>query len=255
MEEIRTSLQNLDNAVILDLLTKAALNHPEVRASIQGAVDAKRREESERVLNFDGLSKSVWYEINIRHKRLRDSQQYEMAGDVYWEVMNAIERIEKSCGPLASADTRFNGLSTLRKIGKTICLSGDGSTIGREVRKDFQGESALERAMLQIVQGMGIEERWDVRGDDETDESLWPKLLELKELADPYCVMEGLQGVLDALESGYDEVSYEPSLPTSDSEDYEEEEEEERSSKRRKQSPSPEQTTFWVDPPPRFLVE
>lgn len=120
------------------------------------------------------------------------------------------------------------------------------------MRKDFQGESVLEGAMLQIVQGMGNEEKWDVRGDDETDESLWPKLLELKELADPYCVMEGLQGVLDALESGYHEVSYEPSPPTSDSEDYEEEEE--RSSKR-KQSPSPEQTTFWVDPPPRFLVE
>ncbi|BCS28738.1 uncharacterized protein APUU_70308A [Aspergillus puulaauensis] len=124
---------------------------------------------------------------------------------------SSIGRIEKSCGPLANAQTRYNGLSTLRKIGKTICLSEN--TMGREVRKDFKRESELDSVMLQIVQGMGNEERWKVRGDKETDESLWPKLLELKELADPYCVMEGLQGVLDALESGYHEVSHEPNPP------------------------------------------
>lgn len=99
----------------------------------------------------------------------------------------------------------------LRKIGKTICLSGDGNTIGREVRKDFQGQSLLEEAMLQIVQGMESEEKGDIRADEGTDESLWPKLLELQKLADDYCVMEGLQSVLDALDKGYYESFYKPS--------------------------------------------
>lgn len=248
IEEIRSSLQNLDNAVILDLLANAALKHPEVKFSIQAAIDTKRSEESKRVLNFDGLSKSVWYKINIQYKRLRDSQQYEMAGDVYRDVVDAIERIQKTCGPFASAETRYNGLSVLRKIGKTICLSGDGNTIGREVRDDFGWNSALEDAMLAIAQIMDEEERCGIREDEETGESLWPKLLELKELADDYCIMEGLQGVLDALEEGYHEACYEPSMPSSDSEDYESDEE--RSSKRKKQSPSLEQVTFQVDLPP-----
>lgn len=93
--------------------------------------------------------------------------------------------------------------------------------------------------MLEIVQGME-NEKCDIRADEGTDESLWPKLLELQKLADDYCVMEGLQSVLDALDEGYYKSFYKQSRRlASDGEDREIY----RGSKKRKQSPSSEQTT------------
>lgn len=103
--------------------------------------------------------------------------------------------------PFANPKTRFNGLSVLRKIGKTIALSSN-DTLGNEVQKQFQYDSSLEDGMFKIVSSMKPEERQTIRQDETSEEALWPKLHELQELGADYCIFGGLGKVLDLLDGG-----------------------------------------------------
>ncbi|KAL4782676.1 hypothetical protein BJX76DRAFT_349216 [Aspergillus varians] len=241
MDQILPLLPSLDQKTILALLTQAAESHADVRASISTAIAAKRDREASRVINFNWMSGSVWREINVAHSHLRGSKQYNVSGEVYDHVVDTIESIRKQCGPFASAGTRFNGLSVLRKIGKTICLSGN-DVVGHRVQNLFQGESLLDEAMLGIVSAMKPEERIVIREDESSSEALWPKLVELEELSKEYCVFDGLHKVLEALEGDYEEEGDYPEDDDDDDDDSDEYEEEDENNQ-------PEQVTFWVPAP------
>lgn len=105
----------------------------------------------------------------------------------------------KNPGANASAGTRYNGLSVLRKIGKTIYLSSN-DTLDHEVQKHFGFSDVLGDAMLVIIGAMTPEERLDIRQNESSSEALWPKLVELHELAQDQCVFSRLEEVLDLLE-------------------------------------------------------
>lgn len=97
------------------------------------------------------------------------------------EILSAVQAIVDRCGPLASPDTRYNGLSVLPKIGKTIALSTN--TIGREIRQCFDRDPSHEEGILGILYKMDLYELQDIGNDEETSEGLWPKLLDLEQLA------------------------------------------------------------------------
>jgi len=65
---------------------------------------------------------------------MRGGAQYDKSFEVAMDIVDIIETITKQCGPIASPQTRLNGLSVLRKIGKTIALSSN-DVIGHEVQK------------------------------------------------------------------------------------------------------------------------
>ncbi|EKV07893.1 hypothetical protein PDIG_61260 [Penicillium digitatum PHI26] len=46
--------------------------------------------------------------------------QYDVSFEDAQDVVDTIKSITKQCRPFANPQTRFNGLSVLRKIGKTI---------------------------------------------------------------------------------------------------------------------------------------
>ncbi|KAL2784474.1 hypothetical protein BJX66DRAFT_343995 [Aspergillus keveii] len=193
MDELRPLIPSLGPEKILALLTQAAESTPSVRTLIQTAITAKRLEESRRVINFDWHSKSIWKEINITYSRLNGSRQYEASGDVYHSVCDSITSIVKQCGPLANPATRYNGLSVLRKIAKTICLSAT-DVVGHEVQKQFQWANPLDEGMVSILEAMTLQERRAVREDE-----LYEKFSELVRLSVPICILPGLDGVLELL--------------------------------------------------------
>ncbi|KAL4887675.1 hypothetical protein BJY04DRAFT_212703 [Aspergillus karnatakaensis] len=172
----------------MDLLAYAARKHADVGARLQSAISAKQEEESRRVINFDCESKNVWREVSVEYNKLSCSKQYDAAFDVISSVKASINSIVKQCGPLVNPRTRYNGLSVLRKIGETICLSN--SVIGSEMRKEFGRNPALVVGMAAIIGAMKPEEREAIRRDESSEEALWPKLLELEKLAEDYCVFE-----------------------------------------------------------------
>ncbi|KAJ5337757.1 hypothetical protein N7452_004485 [Penicillium brevicompactum] len=185
------------------LLTLAAQNYPGVMAMLNDAVIAMRERERSSVVNFDSYSSSVWREINITYKSMRGAAQYEQSFEVASDVAHDINAIAKQCGPNVNPQTRLNGLSVLRKIGKTVCLSS-GDVIAREVRNSYGVSSALVNGMRNIVQSMGEDEVQSIK--DQTDqEVLYPKLVELHELAGSYGIFNGLGEVIAMLEDEYDE--------------------------------------------------
>lgn len=230
MDEIRQLLPSLGGPAILNLLTQAAETHPDVRANISSAITKKREAEARRVINFDYYSKDIWKEINVNYSSMSGSKQYNKAGDVLGYIRTCVERIVGQCGPFSSPGTRYNGLSVLRKIGKTICLSST-DVLGHEVQKDFQWDGCLDEGMKAIVQEMAPGERAAIVEDESHPEALWPKLLELQGFAEEYCILEGLGGVLEMLEGedydeeeGYDEEEEEEEEESSGEEEADEEE-------------------------------
>ncbi|KAJ5534663.1 hypothetical protein N7527_000917 [Penicillium freii] len=198
-EEISHQIQHLNRQTVTDILTQAAQIHPDVMSMVEDAIRIIREKERNRVINFDHYSSSVWKSINITYRSMRGGAQYDVSFEVAQDVVDTIKSIAKQCGPFTNPQTRFNGLSVLRKIGKTIALSSN-DTVGHEVQKRFQWDASLVEGMLEILDSMTADEILEIREDEASPDSLWPKLQELEELANDYCIHPGLEAVLGRLD-------------------------------------------------------
>ncbi|KAJ5406672.1 hypothetical protein N7465_007956 [Penicillium sp. CMV-2018d] len=188
-EVISQQIQHLNRQTVRDILTQAAQIHPDVMSMVDDAIRIIREKEQNRVINFDHYSSSVWKSINITYRSMRGGAQYDVSFEVAQDV----------CGPFTNPQTRFNGLSVLRKIGKTIALSSN-DTVGHEVQKRFQWDASLVEGMLEILDSMTADEILEIREDEASPDSLWPKLQELEALANDYCIHPGLEAVLGRLD-------------------------------------------------------
>ena len=179
-------VNSLDPKGIANLLIKAAETHPNIASLVQREVDRIAAAERTKVLDFDYLSKSAWKTLNVTYDRLKDSHAFEMAGEAAASIEGCIKTIRTGCPKTASFGTKENALETLRKIGKSICLST--GVVPREIRK-YNGQ--LVPTMLGIAESLTDEEMERLRPwcDD--------KLVELQELAHGYCIFEDLYEVID----------------------------------------------------------
>ncbi|KAJ5767507.1 hypothetical protein N7533_000090 [Penicillium manginii] len=213
---------------LLELLRNASMKHPDVNATVTSAIQSAQEERRKHVIDFDHYSKSIWKTINVTYRSRKGSKQYEVAFDVAGDISSTISRIAEQCTEFPSPGNRRSGLETLRKIGKTICLSSNG-TLGHEVQKEFQSDPCLENAMYDIVSEMSPEERDNIVNDLMGPESLFTKLNELKKLAEGYCIFEGLGNVLDLIQGveGEDESEGEEEEDDEDEDEDEDENEDE----------------------------
>lgn len=101
--------------------------------------------------------------MNVTYGRLSGYKQTDMTSNMHDEILSVVQAIVDRCGPLASPDTRYNGLSVLRKMGKTIALSTN--TIGRKIRQCFDRDLSHEEGMLGILYKMDLCELEDIRND------------------------------------------------------------------------------------------
>ena len=194
---IRENIRLLQQQQINDILTKAAESHQDVADMVSDAVNELRRKEETRVINFDFYSKDVWKSLNITHKRLKSSMQFEVSFDVVNEITDAVDTIVERCTSFASPQTRLNGITVLRKIGKSTCLA-PMDTLGAEVTKQITNgnQSFLADGMLDITRAMPLQERKALVEDKSTPDAFWPKLIEL----DEYGLFTNLQEVMDLLQ-------------------------------------------------------
>lgn len=187
---------------VQDFLTVAAAQHPDIAVLILNENKNLIAAQRARVIDFDHYSKLAWKVINVTYRGLSGSKQYERSFEATSEVMGYIEAIRENSTIHASYDTKKNALETLRKIGKTICLSG--GTIGHEVRMQFQGEDCLEGTMLAIAASMTLEERARV-----LTQEFESKLEELEGLANDQFLFEKLKdvrGILSGEQESEDEI-------------------------------------------------
>ena len=180
---------SLDSKTISQLLIAAARIYPDVAFLVQQETDRIAAAERAKVLNFDHLSKSVWKTLNVTYERLSGSHAFEMSGHAQNDIDDCIEKIRTSCPKTASFKTKENALETLRKIGKSICLSI--GVVGREIRKSCGCQTTLISTILGIAESLADEEIEILRPwcDD--------KLVELQGIANGHCIFEDLDEVID----------------------------------------------------------
>ncbi|MCJ1360389.1 MAG: hypothetical protein MMC33_010394 [Icmadophila ericetorum] len=210
-------LKTLSQPTIKQILIQAARDHPDVAQSIRSYHEHVVAAERAKVIDFDRNSKEAWKAINVTYAKLSGSHQYDRAFDAYTTVRECIDEIAKQCTANASFGTNKSVLETLRKIGKSICLSNN--TVASEVRKSFRSETKLPGTMLKIVKSMSAaEKRAMLEGDGWGD-----KLKELVKLAKSYVIFEDLEADIVDLVDDEDETG------DSGGNDEEEEELDERS--------------------------
>ncbi|CAI7586896.1 unnamed protein product [Penicillium glandicola] len=197
-DEISQRIEQLDAHTIATVLTQAAQIHPEVMSMVDDAIRVIREREQNHIVGFDHHSKSIWKMINVTHRSERD--------DVADHIFDTIKSIVDQCGPHTHPQTRFNGLSALCKIGKTIVLSSD-SLMSEEVQNQFADDMSLMSGMLDIASRMTMDEMREIRENESSPEALWPRLQELKELSQKEDIDLGIDQVLEELE--YDVFGYE----------------------------------------------
>ena len=211
---------SLDPKTISQLLIAAAKIYPNVAFLVQQEVDRIAAAERAKVLDFDYLSKSVWKTLNVTYERLRDSHAFEMSGHAQNEIEDCIESIRRRCPKTASFKTKENALETLRKIGKSICLSI--GVVGREIRKSCGRHTTWISTILGIAESLTDEEIDMLRPwcDD--------KLVELQRIANDCCIFEDLGEVIDlwgedreAEHEGSSDTNEEAESPSGDASDEE----------------------------------
>jgi len=69
--------------------------------------------------------------MNVICGRLSGCKQTDMTFNMNDQILSAVRAIVEGCGPFAGPNTRYNGLSALRKIGKTMALSVIGLVVSR----------------------------------------------------------------------------------------------------------------------------
>jgi hypothetical protein len=202
-------LYDHNSALIKSLLFQYASLRPDIAEILRYNYDSTVGRERACVINFDHYSKQVWHDINSNYSDLSGSKQYEMSWEVFGQTCETITNIAAAAAGAASFGTRRSALETLRKIGKTICLSSN-DTLGHEVQKQFNSCSDSEDAMLAILEHMTeAERRAMMAGDDGRGHSFLNQLLELQSLADDNCVFPNLKDVIAELKNEYDETETE----------------------------------------------
>ncbi|KAF2662257.1 hypothetical protein K491DRAFT_773373 [Lophiostoma macrostomum CBS 122681] len=189
-----------DGQSVRALLLLAAQKDTQIAASIKLRYEVIALRRRTRILNFDHNSKDVWYTLNKKYRSLSGSKACDIAGEVFHEICDIIREIgDEASAAQTSFGTKQSGLETLRKIGKTICLSSN-DTLRHEVQEQFSHcETCLEDAMESIVGRMTANERDTMCQVDDGRSTFLEKLRELQELGDAHCVFDRLGRVVHAL--------------------------------------------------------
>lgn len=146
---------------------------------------------------FNHVSQRV--EDNL-DQRLRGVEARDAALQVFGEINEAIESVRSSVTVDSSYGTKCNALHALMQIGRNILNSCHD--LGDEVRKQFQNDSCLEAAMIDVIEVMFEAEKMHLRGYEKQDSPTVWDLSELDEDAADLHIFEKLSDVIELLCGG-----------------------------------------------------
>ncbi|KAI1312933.1 hypothetical protein F5Y03DRAFT_339760 [Xylaria venustula] len=190
-------VSQLDNNTVRNILTELAAVAPSAQAAVTSSYQHQKKIARERIINFSSHSVHVWHVLNTsEYTKGRGSKQFEASFDTCSDVVGYFETIGKQTKNESSYGTKLSALETLRKIAKTILLTGD--VLGHEVRKEFQHESCLVDIMVRIVRSMTPDEQRRAGASTDAKDSLESKVRWVCDEAESYC-LEGFYGLRDVL--------------------------------------------------------
>ncbi|PWY88192.1 hypothetical protein BO70DRAFT_359664 [Aspergillus heteromorphus CBS 117.55] len=194
---IREHVDEVDEETLARIVVHAATVHPDIYALLGREVMKLRHEIANRIIDFPWQSGHVWRQMNSGEDGYSSWRDSKRAEEIVEDIQGIVSDIVDECGPYVHPQTRYNGLAVLRKMAKSIALASN--SVAREIQDTFSWDPFLEEAMLSIVSAMPISER-QVVCEHGGEKGLWPKLEELKNIANNHDVFERLWEVTDLLE-------------------------------------------------------
>ncbi|KAF2642393.1 hypothetical protein P280DRAFT_540217 [Massarina eburnea CBS 473.64] len=201
LEEYINVLDAADGGALLKrMMLQLAISDPYTSEFVRKNYDNVLAREQARIIDFDHYSKSIWHTLNSNYRLMGSSNAYDISFKVQDDISEDIRSIGDDAGKKhASFGTKRSGLETLRKVGKTICLSSN-NTLGHEVQKQFHlGNTCLEDAMLAIVEAMSEDEKGRMCQIHDGRSTFLEKMEELDHLGDCYHVFGRLNDVITLL--------------------------------------------------------
>ncbi|KAL9066157.1 MAG: hypothetical protein Q9161_007750 [Pseudevernia consocians] len=163
-DEYRGIIITFDPNTLRDLLLTAATNSSQVAAQVVARRNDIVNTENRRVIDFNHFSKSVWHAMT-QGEGSSGSRQYDLGLEVSVTIEEIFAKIKRQTPSHSSFDTKKSALVTLRKIAKTIVLSGK-DRMGHEVISQLlQAGKPLDKAMEYVVDGMSEGEKVKMRSD------------------------------------------------------------------------------------------
>lgn len=147
--------------VLRELLGAAAPSHAPVAAMVASKQKEIVAAERAKVHNFDGHSKSIW-RVLAAGDRVSGSKAYDASTDALTSIEGSISIILENTPAHASFGTNKSALLTLRKMGKSIALSGPNA-MAHKIDQSLTDGEPLENAMLNIVNNMDEDEKRRMR--------------------------------------------------------------------------------------------
>lgn len=192
--DYRKIIATFDEGTLRDLLLSAATSSSQVAAQVVSRRDDLVNAENTTVIDFDHFSKIVWHAM-AQGGGSSGSKQYHLGLEASVTIQETVAKIKEQTPSHSSFGTKKSALVTLRKIAKTVVLSGN-DMMGHEVINQLhQDGEPLDKAMHYIVDGMSEDERDKMHGDWE-----WvDKVKELVELGRDHDMYETLDQVLEKL--------------------------------------------------------
>ncbi|KAL1629237.1 hypothetical protein SLS56_005460 [Neofusicoccum ribis] len=190
---LETAVASLPKPQLRALLLRHAATHPPLATDLHRAHASLAR----HALRFDHHADAVRRELH------GSSSKAASGAEAFARVRAALAAVGRAARPPASFATRRNALVALRRIGATVCRSGEGG-VGARVVRLFQeaGEDTLVGAFEDIVDGLREEEKAEVRGwgEGEGGEGTFEdELFELVEMAEEMGVFDGLSVAAEKL--------------------------------------------------------
>ena len=217
LQSVQQAISGLDDSTIRSIVTRLALENSAVAAVILSNYRLKWERECAEVIDFDRYSKSVWHELNSYRGDHWYTSPMNDSFKIAENVKNTITLdIEERVKVHSNFATKRSALETLRKIGKTICLST--SDTGDDVAEAFIDSSELDSAMVNILKTMQQEEKAMMA--DAADGQYLEKLDELERLGDECEIFDGVKRaarlIRKAMQSQYGETEIESSEDSSE---------------------------------------
>lgn len=129
--------------------------------------------------------------LNEEHNHLSGTRQYDRAPMIFARIISIINSIsDEACAKHVPIPIKGSAMASLVQIGRFIIDVND--TLGHEVQKRFERDTALEDALSQIMNSLTVEELGFFRQAPGA-------IKELMEFGSGYGLFTELGGVLDAL--------------------------------------------------------
>ncbi|KAK8115517.1 hypothetical protein PG984_012019 [Apiospora sp. TS-2023a] len=202
-QQIDVDLESMSDELAKQLLVQYAHIIPTLGQVILDKSHELRLKETRTRRSYRSFVRETDYLINKKHRRLRCSQQFEIAGEVQGEIEEMLRTMTTEVQTYSTFESKYSALESMLQIFETVM--GSGSELGSEVQKDcFEWDGLFMELFGVLTPEDRARLTYDQCSASRSDTWL-DRLTGFVEVAESYCFMEGVGQACDILKGEMEE--------------------------------------------------